>query len=177
MSSKTYKTILIDPPWNQKGGGKIKRGADRHYKLMKEPQMTAVIKDALEDKLEEDTHMYLWVANNHLPEALRIIEKTGFRYITNIVWAKSRFGIGRYFRGQHELCLFATKGRGWGVRTDLNNVSSLLGKTLISPTRHSAKPVEMYELIESRSEGPYLELFARNTRPGWDCWGDEIDEE
>ena len=122
MPDKTYKTILIDPPWNQKGGGKVKRGADRHYKLMKEPQI-------------------------------------------------------RYFRGQHELCLFATKGRGFGVRTELNNVSSLLGKSLITPTKHSKKPNEMYELIESRSQGPYLELFARNTRDGWDSWGDELDNE
>ena len=177
MDDKKYRTILIDPPWNQKGGGKIKRGADRHYNLMKEPEITALIKDVLEDKIDENAHLYLWVANNHLPEAMRIIEKTGFRYITNIVWAKSRFGIGRYFRGQHELCLFATKGRGWGVRKDVNNISSLLGKCLISPTRHSAKPTEMYELIEARSEGPYFEMFARNTREGWDSWGDEIDSE
>ena len=177
MSNKLYKTILIDPPWNQKGGGKIKRGADKHYKLMKEPQMTEVIRNVLDGKVDEDAHMYLWVANNHLPEALRIIEKTGFRYITNIVWAKTRFGIGRYFRGQHELCLFATKGRGFGVKTDLNNVSSLLGKSMIAPSRHSAKPVEMYELIEARSQGPYIELFARNARDGWDNWGDEIDKE
>ena len=54
-------------------------------------------------------------------------------------------------------------------------ISSLLGKSLISPTKHSAKPQEMYELIESRSQGPYLELFARNSRPGWSSWGDEIE--
>ena len=71
MLDKTYKTILIDPPWNQKGGGKVKRGADRHYKLMKEPQMTAVIQDVLDGKLDEDAHMYLWVANNHLPDSSR----------------------------------------------------------------------------------------------------------
>ena len=106
---------------------------------------------------------------------MRIIEHLGFRYITNIVWAKSRFGLGRYFRGQHELCLFATKGRGFSVRTDSNNASSLLGQGLISPTKHSAKPNQAYELIEKRSHGPYLELFARSTRPGWDVWGSEVE--
>lgn len=173
--SDMFKTVLIDPPWNQKGGGKIKRGADRHYGLMKEKEIQIVIDKQISDKMEKDAHMYMWVANNHLPEAIRIIENLGFKYITNIVWAKSRFGLGRYFRGQHEICLFATRGRGWGCRTGANNVSSLLGKSLISPTKHSKKPEEMYELIESRSEGPYLELFARNTRPGWTSWGDEVE--
>ncbi len=175
--SKKYKTILADPPWYQRGGGKIKRGADRHYTILKEPQIKKIMSEQLDGNVADDAHLYLWVANNHLQEGLRIIEHLGFRYITNIVWAKSRFGLGRYFRGQHEICLFATKGRGWGCRTDLNNVSSLLGKDLISPSRHSAKPAEMYDLIETRSEGPYIELFARNKRPGWNSWGDEIDKE
>jgi len=175
--SKKYKTILADPPWYQRGGGKCKRGADRHYKILKEEQIKKIMSKELENKVEDDAHLYLWVANNHLPEGLRIIEHLGFRYITNIVWAKSRFGLGRYFRGQHEICLFATKGRGFSAKTDLNNIASLLGKDLISPSKHSIKPVEMYDLIESRSKGPYLELFARNQRPGWIAWGDEIDEE
>ena len=55
------------------------------------------------------------------------------------------------------------------------SVSSLIGQDLISPTRHSEKPRQMYDLIESRSNGPYLELFARKTCPGWDAWGDEAE--
>lgn len=176
MSSdgKKYSTILVDPPWYQQGGGKSKRGADRHYPLLKEKQIKQVMSDVFQDSVGENAHMYMWVANNHLPEALRIIEHFGFRYITNLVWAKSHFGLGRYFRGQHELCLFATKGRGFAVRTDVNNVPTLLGQRLIKPTVHSQKPPEMYELIELRSEGPYLEMFARTTREGWDVWGNEV---
>jgi N6-adenosine-specific RNA methylase IME4 len=173
---KKYKTILADPPWYQRGGGKVKRGADKHYPILKESQIKEIMSQQLDGVLDTDVHLYLWVANNHLPEALRIVEHLGFRYITNLVWAKSKFGLGRYFRGQHEICLFATRGRGFGVRTEINNVSSLIGKGLIAPGRHSQKPYEMYELIENRSEGPYLELFARNTRPGWDSWGIEVDE-
>ena len=174
---KKYSTIIADPPWYQRGGGKSKRGADKHYTIMKEHEIKEVMESALDGKVTDDAHLYLWVANNHLPEAMRIIEHLGFRYITNIVWAKSRFGLGRYFRGQHELCLFATKGRGFSVRTDVNNVSSLLGQDLISPTKHSSKPQQMYELVESRSDGPYLELFARSTRPGWDVWGNEVEND
>jgi len=170
-----YKTILADPPWYQRGGGKIKRGADRHYPILKEAQIKELMWNQLAGNIADDAHLYLWVANNHLPEGLRIIEHIGFRYITNLVWAKSRFGLGRYFRGQHEICLFATRGRGFGVRTQVNNVSSLIGQSMISPTKHSSKPIELYDLIETRSQGPYLELFARNSRPGWVSWGDEIE--
>jgi N6-adenosine-specific RNA methylase IME4 len=169
-----YSTILADPPWYQAGGGKIKRGADRHYPLMKEHEIKAVMTNELNGKVADDAHLYMWVANNHLPEALRIIEYLDFKYITNLVWAKTRFGLGRYFRGQHEICLFATKGRGFTAKTNANNISSLVGKRLISPTQHSRKPLEMYELIENRSRGPYLEMFARSRRPGWDTWGNEV---
>jgi N6-adenosine-specific RNA methylase IME4 len=177
MQNKKYKVIYADPPWYQRGGGKSKRGADKHYPIMKEAQITRVMKSYLTDRVDDDAHMYMWVANNHLPEAVRIIEELGFRYITNLCWTKPSFGLGRYFRGQHELCLFATKGSGWKVRTHLNNVSSLIGEGFLPKGRHSKKPDAMYELIEDRSMGPYLEMFARNTRPGWDSWGDEIKDE
>lgn len=175
MTTKKYSTIVADPPWYQRGGGKCRRGADKHYPIMKEYEIKKVMSDILEDRVTDDAHLYLWVVNNHLPEALRVIEHLGFRYITNLVWAKSRFGLGRYFRGQHELCLFAVKGRGFANRTAVNNVSSLIGGDLIKPTKHSEKPQHMYDLVESRSNGPYLELFARKTHPGWDALGDALE--
>ena len=171
---KKYSTIMADPPWYQQGGGKSKRGADKHYPLLKEGQIKNAMSDILDGIVEDDAHLYMWTVSNHLPEGLRVIEHLGFRYITNLVWAKPSFGLGRYFRGQHEICLFAVKGRGFSARTDANNVSSLIGGDLIKRTTHSKKPQEIYELIESRSKGPYLELFARDHRPGWDVWGDEI---
>ena len=172
--SKLYSTIMADPPCYQRGGGKSKRGADKHYDLLKEDQIKSVMSEMLHDKVAKDAHMYMWVANNHLEEGLRVLNHLGFRYITNLVWAKPYFGLGRYFRGQHEICLFATRGRGFSVRTEgVNNVPSLISGGTISPTKHSAKPPQIYDLIETRSEGPYLELFARTSRPGWDCLGKE----
>lgn len=172
--SKLYSTIMADPPWYQRGGGKSKRGADKHYNILKEHEIKAVMSEMLQDNVAENAHMYMWVANNHLAEGLRILEHLGFRYITNLVWSKPSFGLGRYFRGQHEICLFGTRGRGFSVRTSANNVSTLIGNRLIKPTKHSTKPKEIYELIESRSQGNYLELFARNRRDGWDCLGNEV---
>lgn len=174
MIEKKYSTILADPPWYQRGGGKSKRGADRHYDLLKEPEIKKVMSDMLAGKISENAHMYMWVANNHLAEGLRILDHLGFKYVTNLVWAKPSFGLGRYFRGQHEICLFATRGRGFSVRTEANNVPTLVGGSFIKPTRHSQKPQEMYDLIEKRSAGPYLELFARSHRPGWDAVGKEL---
>jgi N6-adenosine-specific RNA methylase IME4 len=177
MMPKLYSTIIADPPWYQQGGGKSKRGADRHYPLLKEHQIKRVMSEMLDGKVAEDAHLYLWVANNHLPEGLRVIEHLGFRYITNLVWAKTRFGLGRYFRGQHELCFFAVRGRGFTPKTEVNNIPTLVGGGLIKPTRHSVKPIEMHKLVEARSDGPYLELFARKQASGWDCVGDELDDQ
>jgi hypothetical protein len=95
-----YKTIYADPPWPEYGGGKIKRGADRQYPLMRVRDIIA-----LGDKLHpfidpHGCHLYLWATNNFLPEALEVMKAWGFEYKTTITWMKDRFGIGQYFRGQ-----------------------------------------------------------------------------
>ena len=85
---KKYKTILADPPWQEQGGGKIKRGADRHYPLMK----TEDIKNLDVGSLADDScWLYLWVTNNFLKDGLEVMEHWGFRYVTNFCWAKDRF--------------------------------------------------------------------------------------
>jgi N6-adenosine-specific RNA methylase IME4 len=169
------RTIVADPPWNEQGGGKIKRGADKHYNLMKTDDIIDLMKDWIDEHPSQDNqHLYLWVTNNYLQDGLQVIEALDFRYITNIVWAKPSFGLGRYFRGQHEICLFATKGRGFDedLRKPVNNIPSLI----TAPKReHSRKPEEFYDLVEKRSYGPYLELFARASRgDNWIAQGNEV---
>lgn len=173
----TIRTIVADPPWNETGGGQIKRGADRHYPLMKADDIIELMKRWIGKHDNEDNqHLYLWVTNNYLEDGLKVIKGLGFRYITNIVWAKPSFGLGRYFRGQHEICLFATKGRGFDecLRKPSNSVVSLIN----APKRqHSRKPEEFYDLVESRSYGNYLELFARSRRGNnWYVEGNEVDK-
>ena len=163
--NKKYQTIYADPPWNEQGGGKIKRGADRHYSLMK----TADIKMLpVQDIADDECWLYMWVTNNYLKDGLDVMEHWGFRYITNIVWAKTSFGLGYYFRGQHEICLFGVKGK---LKPQVRNESTLILKP---KDKHSKKPEEFYEKIENVSHGPYIELFARSTRDGWDSWGNEV---
>ena len=167
-----YKTILIDPPWNESGGGKIKRGADKHYSLMKTKDIIIFLKEQLENKIEDNSHLYLWVTNNHFKDGFEVIEALGFRYITCITWVKDRIGLGQYYRGKTEHCLFAVKGV---LPYKTINGKRQQGVTGFEAKRreHSRKPTQMYEFIEKVSYPPYLEIFARNKRDNWDSIGDQ----
>ena len=168
-----FAAIVIDAPWAERGAGKIKRGADRHYPLLEEHQIIETVLRAPCWSPDPDAHLYFWVTNNFLESGLLVMRALGFRYITNLAWAKQRPGLGQYFRGKHELCLFGvrSKGRGTIHRTDRRDITSLVAA---DRERHSAKPPCFYTLVESRSRGPYLEMFARTERPGWTCWGNEL---
>jgi N6-adenosine-specific RNA methylase IME4 len=170
-----YCTILADPPWPEWGGGKIKRGANRHYELMTVKEILDFMKQI---PVSENAHFYLWVTNNHLKDGLYVMESLGFRYVTNIVWVKTdkRLGLGQYFRGQHELCLFGVKGK-LPYKHSKGPLRSKTSETtvIMAPRRkHSQKPGEIYRKIEATSYPPYLEVFARSRREGWDAIGKEL---
>jgi N6-adenosine-specific RNA methylase IME4 len=166
-----YHTVYADPPWNEAGGGKICRGANKHYPLMKTKDIMVL---PVAELAEENAHLYLWVTNGKLPDGLKVMESWGFRYVTNIAWGKDRIGIGQYFRGKHELCLFGVRGN-LPYRI-LPNGKRAQGETFFTAPRkkHSEKPERMREMIEIVSPGPYIELFARKKTPGWDVWGNEV---
>jgi N6-adenosine-specific RNA methylase IME4 len=107
-----YRTIYADPPWNERGGGRIVRGAQRHYPLMKTREICKLIVDGQHaSKLaENNAHLYLWVTNNKVPDGLQVVEAWGFEYKTIITWGKDKFGLGQYYRGQTEQVLFAVRG-------------------------------------------------------------------
>lgn len=163
-----YKTILIDPPWYERGGGRIKRGADRHYNLMKTEDIISTILNSGAFTPDENCHLYLWVTNNFLKDGLFVMERLGFRYVTNLVWVKDRFGLGQYFRGQHELVLFGVKGK---LPACCKTESTVV---IAKKTEHSKKPYDFYAKIEKVSMPPRLEMFSRIRRDGWDAWGNQI---
>ena len=165
LPNKKYKTIYADPPWLESGGGKIKRGADKHYPLMKTKDICALDVKSIAD---DNCWLFMWVTNNFLKDGLDVMESWGFRYVTNFVWVKDRFGIGYYFRGQHELCLFGVKGN---LKPIKRNVSSVLWA---ERRKHSQKPELARDKINEMSHDPKIELFARERFDGWDCWGNEI---
>ena len=170
LKMKKYKTIYADPPWYEQGGGKIKRGADRHYSLMKTEEIKRFPVAELAD---DNCHLYLWVTNNHLPDAFAVMEAWGFRYITCITWVKDKIGLGQYYRGLSEHCLFGAKGR---LPYKVIDGKRAQGKTAFyaPKTKHSEKPQEMRKMIELVSYAPRIELFARKRFDGWDALGDEI---
>lgn len=169
-----FQAVLLDPPWLERGGGKIKRGADRHYDLVKTKDMPAVIESCpYWDMIADVSFMFMWVTNNFLPDGLWLMKEIDFRYITNFVWTKDRIGLGQYARGQHELLLLGVRGKANRIRK-ATSPSTWMGQAAIPRRKHSQKPDETHALIEHMAPGPYLELFARQPREGWVVWGNEI---
>lgn len=171
-----YPTILADPPWQfQNRTGKM---APEHKRLLRYPTME--IKEITELPVSRlaaaQSHLYLWVPNALLQEGLKVMEAWGFTYKTNLVWFKVRKdggpdgrGVGFYFRNVTELVLFGIRGSMRTLKPGRTQVNLLATRK----REHSRKPDQLYDLIEACSPGPYLELFARFQRPGWDQWGNE----
>ena len=174
---KEFSTVLADPPWRFiNRTGKI---APEHRRLTRyETMHTQAICDLPVERIMADTaHLYLWVPNALLPEGLHVMQAWGFSYKSNIVWHKIRKdggsdgrGVGFYFRNVTEILLFGTRGKNARTlppaRRQVNMIQS-------RKREHSRKPDEQYDIIEECSPGPYLELFARGTRPGWTYWGNQ----
>jgi len=111
---------------------------------------------------------------------LRVLQAWGFTYKSNLIWHKVRKdggsdgrGVGFYFRNVTEMILFGVRGK--NIRT-LAPGRSQVNLLATRKQEHSRKPDEQYAIIESCSEGPFLELFARGTRPNWTTWGNQADE-
>jgi len=183
LLSHRYGTIYADPPWMERGAGKIKRGADRHYPLMRTEDIEAMGPEVRRVALDA-SHLYLWVTNNFLPDGLRVMAAWGFAYKTAITWVKAKvgpdgkwrvqIGLGQYFRGATEHCLFGVRGSPGYRLTAEGKRAQGLTVVIAERTKHSVKPWGMRKVIECVSAGPYLELFARETALGWDAWGNEV---
>jgi N6-adenosine-specific RNA methylase IME4 len=180
LSGHKFGTILADPPWQF--ANRTGKMAPEHKRLSRYSTMSLAEISSLPvaDYTEDTAHLCLWVPNALLAEGLSVMEAWGFTYKTNIVWYKirkdggpDRRGVGFYFRNVTEIVLFGVKGKNARTlqpgRTQPNIISS-------RKREHSRKPDEQYEIIESCSWGPYLELFARGKRLGWFGWGNEVDD-
>ncbi|MEO6626552.1 MAG: MT-A70 family methyltransferase [Burkholderiaceae bacterium] len=179
-TGRKFRTILADPPWQfQNRTGKVAPEHKRlnRYETLSLDEIKALPMSAVADDV---AHLYMWVPNALLPDGLDVMKAWGFTYKSNIVWHKLRKdggsdgrGVGFYFRNVTELILFGIRGKNARTlqpgRTQVNYVGT-------RKREHSRKPDEQYELIESCSPGPYLELFARGERPGWSVWGNQADE-
>ncbi len=180
LGKKKYGAILADPPWQfQNRTGKMAPEHKRlsRYRTLDLPEIMALPVPRI---AAGTAHLYLWVPNALLPEGIKVLEAWGFTYKTNLVWYKIRKdggpdgrGVGFYFRNVTELVLFGTRGK--NART-LPPARSQVNVIATRKREHSRKPDEQYELIRRCSPGPYLELFARGSMPGWDAWGDQAED-
>ncbi|MFZ2028989.1 MAG: MT-A70 family methyltransferase [Vitreimonas sp.] len=175
-----FPTILADPPWQfQNRTGKV---APEHRRLSRYSTMTLDDICALPVNMvaSDPAHLYLWVPNALLPEGLRVMAAWGFQYKSNIIWHKVRKdggsdgrGVGFYFRNVTEILLFGVRGKNARTLAPGRRQVNLLAT---QKREHSRKPDEIFPIIEACSPGPFLEIFARGTRPGWSLWGDQADE-
>lgn len=178
---KRYRTIYADPPWQfQNRTGKV---APEHKRLNRYTTMSLdeIKKLPVSEAAAEKSHLYLWVPNALLPEGLEVMDAWGFTYKTNIIWEKVRKdgmpdgrGVGFYFRNVTEILLFGIRG---GNNRTLDAGRSQVNLIRSMKREHSRKPDEFISLIESCSPGPFLELFARGDRDGWDMWGNQATED
>lgn len=176
---KKYRTIYADPPWRfQNKTGKM---APEHKRLTRYETMTVedIKKLPVSGLADEKSHLYLWIPNAMLPDGLAVMDAWGFEYKSNIIWEKVRKdggpdgrGVGFYFRNVTEMLLFGIKKKSMPNRT-LAPARSQVNLIRTQKREHSRKPDEIIPIIEACSPGPYIELFARGDRAGWDMWGDQ----
>lgn len=172
-----YGVICADPPWHfavrsPKGAG---RSAETHYGTM---SLSAIEALPVASWAAADCALFMWAIDPMLPHALRVMERWGFVFKTvGFYWTKTNAdgspftGMGYWTRANPEQCLLGTRG-------NPKRLSMSVRRLITAPRReHSRKPDEIYtERIPALLPGPYLEMFARTSRPGWDAWGNETEK-
>lgn len=159
-----YRTIVADPPWRYASPGATKADASRHYGLMSVEEIAHMPLP----ELERDAHLWLWTTNALMEEGHWVVRCWGFRPLTILTWCKRQPGVGYYLRNNTEHCILASRGQ------PLVPENKPTSTWFVWPrAEHSRKPDAFYDLVEQVSPGPYVELFARRARFGWDYHGDE----
>ncbi len=160
-----YQLVYADPPWRYEFAESNTREVENQYDTMSLDEIKALRVPAADDSM-----LFLWATSPKLEEAMEVVSAWGFTYRTCAVWVKDRIGMGYYLRQQHELLLIGRRGDVY-VPEPETRVSSVIE----APRgEHSAKPPQVYELIEGMyPDLTKIELFARTERPGWAAWGNE----
>lgn len=183
-----YRTLVVDPPWDHadgtgfsfgvahKEGGR--NGAPRKtrppYSHMTLDEIAAL---PISDVAMSDAHLYLWTTQRYLHDSFHLIAQWGFAVSATLIWCKAPQGfMGGAYRSSTEFIQFSRRGslahKTQAPAQWFNWPRA--GWTAANPrAKHSRKPEHFYDMVEQVSPGPYVELFARRHRLGWDVWGDE----
>lgn len=192
LPKRHFGAILADPPWYfrartalQVNNWTSRRDAEKHYHVMELSDIAAL---PVKDLAAADAHLFLWTTGPYLRRAFEVIEAWGFRYsAVAFTWVKLKrrydpmqlrylptadsdlfVGLGLTTRKNAEFCLLGRRGNAHRNAKDVREI-------ILAPVReHSRKPDDAACRIEQYCDGPYLELFARQRRNNWTCWGNEV---
>ena len=186
MTIGQYSVIYADPPWRYSAKN-VQGAAEKHYPTMGIDELCTL---PVADLAAPDSALFLWATFPQLPEALRLIREWGFTYKSvAFVWLKKNrkadswfYGLGFWTRANAEVCLLATKGHPRSGPPQKNppepkRQAANIHQFIISPIEaHSKKPDETRDkIVALMGDRPRVELFARQTPPGWDVWGNEVE--
>lgn len=183
LRAGSFPIILADPGWQAKNQGTRAaagyEGEQRRLAVYQTSPMQAIRKLPVQRLAASDAILFLWRVTCMQEEACLVAFEWGFTVASEIVWCKTtldgskpRIGMGNFCRNAHETCLVCTRGKATSLIKDKS-----IPSWFEAPRRaHSSKPVEFYSLIEklTGNAGPRIELYAREQRPGYFAWGDEI---
>ena len=169
-----YNIIYADPPWsyNDKMRGHS-FSLDHEYPTMPLSEIKSLPVQSLAAK---DCLLFLWVTSPFLREGLEVMDAWGFKYVTvPFYWSKltstgkKAWNLGRWTMGNMELMMLGRRGHPKRIRADIKQqIEAVRG-------RHSEKPAEARDrIVQLMGDLPRIELFARQTAPGWDVWGNEV---
>ncbi len=181
LPNKKYNIIYADPPWSfsskelQKYNGERFTSIEKHYETQSEDWIANL---PVKNITANDCALFLWTTDAHIPEAIRVMESWGFKYVTiAFVWSKltktgkEAWTLGSWTIKNCEICLFGTKGKMLQYKKE-NNVKQLIRA---ERTKHSKKPQEVRDsIIRMFGDIPKIEIFARQCVDKWDCWGNEV---
>lgn len=173
-----YDLILADPPWKQSKGGKKSvransSGRPLDYQVCTLEEIEEHLKAAV-SLMGENSILFLWTIDKYLFEAQEIAERLGYKLHARLIWNKVT-GIPAAFtvRYGHEYLLYMYKGKLRPVALEERGKIHTVFTERVQ--RHSQKPEISFDIIErSYPTEKKIELYARRTRPGWDCWGNEV---
>lgn len=160
-------TVYADPPWEY--SNKASRGAAaNHYQTL---SIDEICDEPVRDLVTANAHLHLWTTNGFLRESFYVLDSWGFTFKSCLVWVKPQMGMGNYWRVSHEFLML-------GVRGSLPFAERTARSWVMAPrSKHSRKPWQVRQIIESVSPGPYLELYGREEVPNsqWTVHGNQVE--
>lgn len=174
-TNKKYNIIYADPPWSYRNMGKIQNNVLDHYNTMTNEDIYS-LGDTIKEISDKNCMLFIWCTFPKLQEGLNTIKAWGFEYKTiGFNWIKKNkngsnfFGVGWYTKSNSEICLIGVKGK--PIKKS-NNISQIIESVR---EEHSKKPdIVREKIVNFVGDLPRIELFARQTADGWDCWGNEV---